>query len=337
MKIKDIVNTALAKTKNVMWKIIDFLKKKRFSVITLIVALILCLDISSCIVQPNAREPTTALAADIVVSDTNRLYCIPAQGICYTNNTSTLATKVDCIVPLIYLEVNTNEFGVPQSIVSVYQITGGSGTTNKTYAKFKINAPDNFEQFIIYQGTLGNRPLARPYPSNNNYDMDLQFSSTVPTIYFYTSNDMPNGAYLNRVEYDVIYWSQVGKECETYKIYYTDLNGSVLLWTTLYISNCTYSGLTLPYTGAVQSSIISEVYSIGTPSYEVGYQLGYKGGYDYGVQQTLSDINPFSIVTDGIDSLLSMDIIGNMSLGDILKIGFGFVLLGYVLKVFLHA
>lgn len=99
---------------------------------------------------------------------------------------------------------------------------------------------------------------------------------------------------------------------------------------------------------AIDTSIsYQQGYDIGyNKGYEVGYQqkgtLEYNNGYDVGYQaglnKSLSDISPFSALVSGIDSFMQIKIFGSsVTLGLILSLSFGLVLLGIALKVFFHA
>lgn len=71
-----------------------------------------------------------------------------------------------------------------------------------------------------------------------------------------------------------------------------------------------------------------------------GYQNGYHDGFYFGEQQgintALGDINPFAFVLDTADRFFEISPFGNnITFGYILSIGFGLVLIGITIKVFL--
>ncbi len=73
-------------------------------------------------------------------------------------------------------------------------------------------------------------------------------------------------------------------------------------------------------------------------SYDNGYSAGYKIGYSKGLNSSFSDISPFSALVSGIDSFMQIKIFGtSVTLGLILSLSFGLVLLGIALKVFFHS
>ena len=70
-------------------------------------------------------------------------------------------------------------------------------------------------------------------------------------------------------------------------------------------------------------------------SYDNGYSAGYKIGYQKGLDSTFSDISPFTVLVSSVDSFLQTKIFGSsITLGLILSLCFGFVLLGVALKIF---
>lgn len=73
-------------------------------------------------------------------------------------------------------------------------------------------------------------------------------------------------------------------------------------------------------------------------SYDNGFSAGYSIGYQKGLDSTLSDISPFAALVNGVDSFMQIKIFGtSITLGLILSLCFGFVLLGVAFKVFFHA
>ena len=112
-------------------------------------------------------------------------------------------------------------------------------------------------------------------------------------------------------------------------------------------------------TSSAYNSNISQISFLSSPSdfssgyssgYNVGYQAGlnssdttsynngYNVGYQAGLNTSLSDISPFSVLVSGIDSFMQIKIFGtSVTLGLILSLSFGLVLLGIALKVFFHA
>lgn len=73
-------------------------------------------------------------------------------------------------------------------------------------------------------------------------------------------------------------------------------------------------------------------------SYDNGYSAGYNIGYSKGLNSSLSDISPFAVLVNGVDNFMQIKIFGtSITLGLILSLCFGFVLLGVAFKIFFHS
>lgn len=68
---------------------------------------------------------------------------------------------------------------------------------------------------------------------------------------------------------------------------------------------------------------------------ETVYENGYNNGYIAGSQVALEDVNPFNAVLLFVDSFLNVKLFNTISLGTILSLVFGLVMVGIVIKVFL--
>lgn len=76
----------------------------------------------------------------------------------------------------------------------------------------------------------------------------------------------------------------------------------------------------------------------GYDEYQNGFKVGYDEGYNNGLNESFSNISPFSALVSGIDSFMQIRIFGtSVTLGLILSLSFGLVLLGIALKVFFHS
>lgn len=100
----------------------------------------------------------------------------------------------------------------------------------------------------------------------------------------------------------------------------------------------TYNGL----------STSSQEYQAGfqagqTEGYNRGYNIGntagqtegYNRGFDDGVSQKLSDITPWQVIVDGVNSFLNIEVLPSVKLSIILSVAFGIILLCFVIKIFL--
>ena len=76
-------------------------------------------------------------------------------------------------------------------------------------------------------------------------------------------------------------------------------------------------------------------------SYNNGYGKGYQAGYDTGYNTGLTEaidptiVDPFFMVNQAVNNFLGTQLFGSISIGTILAIGFGIVLFGFAIKIFL--
>ena len=70
-------------------------------------------------------------------------------------------------------------------------------------------------------------------------------------------------------------------------------------------------------------------------SFNYGYDVGYEKGYGVGIEETLSDISPWEVLVDGLDSFFNMRLFGSISIGTIFKIVVSTLLIGFIIKIFL--
>lgn len=76
---------------------------------------------------------------------------------------------------------------------------------------------------------------------------------------------------------------------------------------------------------------------------QIGYQDGKTAGlaegeqigYNKGLNEKLQNITPWQTIVDGVNSFLNIEILPNIKLSVILSVGFGILLLGFAIKVFL--
>lgn len=62
---------------------------------------------------------------------------------------------------------------------------------------------------------------------------------------------------------------------------------------------------------------------------------GYNKGYNVGVNEKLKDITPWQYIVDGVNAFLNLQILPNVKISVILSVGFGVLLLGFAIKIFL--
>lgn len=67
-----------------------------------------------------------------------------------------------------------------------------------------------------------------------------------------------------------------------------------------------------------------------------GREAGYNVGYNEGISQTLADVTPWTIIVDGVNRFFLLEPFGSgITLGNVLSVGFGALLLGFAIKIFL--
>lgn len=77
-------------------------------------------------------------------------------------------------------------------------------------------------------------------------------------------------------------------------------------------------------------------YGVGRVDGEtLGYNNGYDKGYNVGISESFRNATPWTIIVDGVNNFLKIDILPGVSLSVILSISFGIILLGFVMKIFL--
>lgn len=153
-------------------------------------------------------------------------------------------------------------------------------------------------------------------------------------------------SYLNSFSYD-IYLTRVSDGLEVFGVEFM-FNRSEMPLTSFSINSnssdvhfsylITYNGLST--SSAEYQSGYSAGYSSGQSSgYSSGYSdgetSGYQNGYNAGISETLSDITPWQTIVDGVNSFLNIEILPNVKLSIILSVGFGVILLGFAIKIFL--
>lgn len=66
-----------------------------------------------------------------------------------------------------------------------------------------------------------------------------------------------------------------------------------------------------------------------------GLSEGEKIGYDKGLNENLQNISPWQIIVDGVNTFLNVQVLPGVKVSVILSVGFGLVLLGLAIKIFL--
>lgn len=123
---------------------------------------------------------------------------------------------------------------------------------------------------------------------------------------------------------------------------------------------CNFKGLTDDYQIAYYFTVATSIVNVSTDNqYEQGYtdgksagltegeQIGYNNGktagltegeqigYNKGLNEKLQNITPWQTIVDGVNSFLNIQVFSGVKLSMIISVGFGVILLGFALKIFL--
>ena len=96
----------------------------------------------------------------------------------------------------------------------------------------------------------------------------------------------------------------------------------------------TYNGLSTTsqeYNAGYQAGT-ADGYNTG---FSAGETTGYNKGYNVGVNTSLSKVTPWNIIVDGVNSFLNIEVLPSVKISVILSVGFGVILLGFAIKIFL--
>ena len=100
----------------------------------------------------------------------------------------------------------------------------------------------------------------------------------------------------------------------------------------------TYNGLSTS-SQEYQAGYIDGQQSGSKSGYDTGYKAGFSAGdtagYNRGVNEKFSDITPWQTIVNGVDSFFKIEILPKVSIALILSVGFGCILLGMAIKIFL--
>lgn len=132
----------------------------------------------------------------------------------------------------------------------------------------------------------------------------------------------------------------------TYRFYYSDTSksidfGNISYFDSVYIPfiNHSFSGVSFPsfnLSRLTEYIDIADSYGSGySNGYTSGYSTGYTSGYNKGLDTALSDVTPLSWVSSSVNSLLKTEIIPSVSFSLLISVGFGILMLGFILKWFL--
>ncbi len=73
-----------------------------------------------------------------------------------------------------------------------------------------------------------------------------------------------------------------------------------------------------------------------TSGWNNGYSFGWDQGYYEGVGVALEDVTPWEVIVDGVNKFFGLSFLGSsVTIGMIMSIGFGVILFGFAIKIFL--
>lgn len=75
--------------------------------------------------------------------------------------------------------------------------------------------------------------------------------------------------------------------------------------------------------------------TVGRNEWQKGYDKGFKDGEDKGLATSLEDVSPFNALVTFVNGFFSIKLFGDLTLGTLLSISLGIILLGVVIKVFM--
>lgn len=97
-----------------------------------------------------------------------------------------------------------------------------------------------------------------------------------------------------------------------------------------------YSGVSDDYTSGYNAGLQTSQNKAYTDGFDAGYNQGHEEGYNDGVNTSLSQLTPLGFLTVSVNSFMNTKILGNITFGLIFSISFGVILVGILLKIFVH-
>lgn len=301
--MKEVFKKALEKTKNVMSKILGFFKKHKIVTMFITMLLTFCIGlVGNCGGESSVRSPTKVSAYAPQISNSN-VYSMYSQV--------TVAIKQDGVVqqliaPCFWLNKSNGDFYYPDTV--------------NTYTVFNVR--DN----ITYQNT---------------------------ELYFSLSNGNENVQYLPCTVENVPTGNHTVDDIRFLRFSYSGNRLQLFLCTAItnVVSN-RYTVIDFIFSEDIQVVSASTVaiplmglpidisYNLELNGYDNGYDFGYEEGhrigYNEGVDTTWGDISPFEVLSNSIDDLFDTPLFGStLKIKHVLQIGFGIILLGFIIKVFL--
>ena len=227
--------------------------------------------------------------------------------------------------------------------------TQGLKSGNREYTSmlgtFQVNESGQLVSFtsyraVGYDGNETEEPFNQfePYVNEIVYDYNTGFYSTYVDMAFVNENNVVinSSCYINMwgsaIPYTA-YWGEISAyESEIRVVFYNqnDLPVFTILYSVPYFNFVGYNYRFTPLIFVMQGS--GDNYNLG---YIQGVQDGYEDGYNTAVNDLDGDLSPLGVLVTNVNQLLKIDIFGNVSIGDLLSLSFGLIMLGLVIKIFL--
>lgn len=191
----------------------------------------------------------------------------------------------------------------------------------------------------------------------NEYSLTLQYINQVIKGTSVSSTANYNGNNSAFYRFNFVH-NDNSKYNFTFAFYLSSMNSVASSATNFKLTN--QKGLTDDYQIAYYYTVFTSIVNVSTDNqYQQGYndgktagltegeQKGYqdgktaglaegeKIGYDKGLNDKLQNITPWQIIVDGVNSFLGVELLPGVKVSVILSVGFGLVLLGLAIKIFL--
>lgn len=233
---------------------------------------------------------------------------------------------------------NENPYPVRKNVSLIY--TDGL-PYRETFVALDFDNPVNIAPYDLSINTWRQLSiLMLPYIYNNE---EWVRAETVPNVYFSLRNKYCTRCNVNRVDdltFDTIYYFQ----SDTLNFSQGDC---------YILFRCTYtSSPPNLYTFTTRLGNIMMSPPVNLESYEDGYDRGYNigfgegveagrenaydQGYSDGVSASLSDITPWDMLVQQVDAFFNLSLFGSsVTFGTVLSVGFGMLLMGIAIKIFM--
>lgn len=191
----------------------------------------------------------------------------------------------------------------------------------------------------------------------NEYSLTLQYINQVIKNTSVSSTANYNGNNSAFYRFNFVH-NDNSKYNFTFAFYLSSMNSVASSATNFKLTN--QKGLTDDYQIAYYYTVFTSIVNVSTDNqYQQGYndgktaglaegeQKGYqdgktaglaegeKIGYDKGFNEKLKNITPWQIIVDGVNTFLNVQVLPGVKVSVILSVGFGLVLLGLAIKIFL--